>query len=83
MLLKVEDLPRKENAGTQADRTDGVKCSGKNREALAGKRSRDVKKRNQQQDEAKARVGRKRVPVRRDKQQNSRAQQHPAQANCH
>ena len=78
VLLEIKNLTGEENPRAQRDRTDGMECSGKNREAFRRKRSCDVKKRNQQQDKPETLSRRQRVPVCRDKQQHTRAQQQSA-----
>ena len=78
MLLEIKNLSRKENPRAQRDCTDGMKGSGKNREAFSCKCSRHVEKRNQQQDEPEALARRQCVPMCRDKQQHARAQQQSA-----
>ena len=80
MFLQVKDLSGQKDARTQTDRADCMQGRGEGREALDRQRSGDVENRHQQQHRDKARHRGKPVPVGGDKQQNARAQQHPAQA---
>ena len=78
MLLHVEDLADECDRRAAGDGSKRMHSGGKSGEALAGEDASDVEERQHGHHKRKARERRNVVPVRRDEEQNARAEKNTA-----